>query len=143
MYEVVIDTSVLIAALRSKRGASFCLLSRLASDDRVRWNLSAALVLEYESVAKREAPKLGIPLAAIDDIIDMICQAGHHHSIWFRVRPTLPDPNDEFLLELACACNCDFLITHNVRDLAASIEFGIRVVTPGEFLRILGVAESQ
>ena len=49
----------------------------------------------------------------------------------------MPDPNDDFLLELAVGCSADFVITHNLRDLAPSAEFGIRVVTPGEFLRII------
>ena len=49
----------------------------------------------------------------------------------------MPDPDDDFLLELAVGCSADFLITHNLRDLAPAAEFGIRVVTPGEFLRIM------
>jgi predicted nucleic acid-binding protein len=58
--------------------------------------------------------------------------------IFFR-RTHLPDPNDDFLLELAVGCGADFLITHNLRDLAPAAEFGVRVVTPGEFLRAIKV----
>lgn len=133
---IVVDTSVLIAALRSSQGASFYLLS-IIEDRRVRWNLSVALALEYESVAKRFAPELRISHHFIDDILDTICENSRHHSIHFLTRPALDDPDDEFVLELACASNCAYLITHNVRDFAAAADFGVTVVTPGEFLRIL------
>jgi predicted nucleic acid-binding protein len=52
--ETVLDTNVLIAALRSSRGASFELL-RLVGDPRWRLHLSTALLLEYEAVSRREA----------------------------------------------------------------------------------------
>ena len=68
MHQVVIDTNVLIAALRSQRGASYRLMRSLG-DPRWQPNISVTLALEYESVGKREATKLGIPLTAIDDIV--------------------------------------------------------------------------
>jgi predicted nucleic acid-binding protein len=60
MQQIVIDTSVLIEALRSRRGASYRLLE-MAGDTRWQLNISVALALEYEAVGKREAQKLGIP----------------------------------------------------------------------------------
>ena len=138
MQQIVIDTSVLIAALRSKRGASYRLLE-MASDARWQLNMSVALALEYEAVGKREAKRLGIPDSAIDDIVDMLCETSQHHAIHFRLRPELSDPDDEFVLELAFVARCDFIVTHNLRDLRAAERFGIRVVTPGEFLRTMGV----
>jgi predicted nucleic acid-binding protein len=71
MAGIVIDTSVLVAALRSKRGASFRLLE-MAGDSRVQLNISVALALEYEAIGKREAEKLGIPGWAIDDIVNVV-----------------------------------------------------------------------
>jgi predicted nucleic acid-binding protein len=59
-YQIVLDMSVLIAALRSRRGASFELL-RLVGDDRWQLHLSTALLLEYEAVARREARELWLP----------------------------------------------------------------------------------
>ena len=55
------------------------------------------------------------------------------------MRPELSDPDDEFVLELAFAARCDFIVTHNVRHLGAAERFGIGVVTPGEFLRTMGI----
>ena len=81
---------------------------------------------------------MGISGSAIDDIVDVLCEMSQHHAIHFRLRPELSDPDDEFVLELAFVARCDFIVTHNVRDLRAE-RFGIRVVTPGEFLRTMGV----
>ena len=138
MRSIVIDTSVLIAALKSKRGASYRLLE-MTGGSRWQLNMSVALALEYEAIGKREANKLGIPDSAIDAIVDMLCRTSRHHSVHFRLRPELPDPDDEFLLELAFVARCDFIVTHNLRHLRAAERFGIAVVTPGQFLRTMGV----
>jgi predicted nucleic acid-binding protein len=118
--------------------ASYRLLETI-SDSRWRLNMSTALALEYESVAKREGGKLGIPAAAIDDIVDLLCDVSHHHAIYFKIRPELTDPDDDFVLELAVAAGCDFIVTHNIRHFQAARRFGIRAVTPGEFLRTMEV----
>ena len=132
----MLDTSVLIAALRSRKGASFRLLY-LVGDPRWQTNISVALALEYESVGKREAAQIGIPVKVIDDIVDFLCAAGRRHAVPFRVRPVLPDPNDDFVLELAIAGRCDWIVTHNVKDFGPASVCGVRAVTPAEFLRTI------
>jgi putative PIN family toxin of toxin-antitoxin system len=133
MYKIVLDTNVLIAALRSRRGASFAVLQRIGEE----WEplISVPLLLEYEAVGKREAEKLGIPLSTIDAIVRAFCFAGRETTVHFRVRPFLSDPGDEFLLELAVAGAADAIVTHNVRHFAGIEQFGIRALTPREFLR--------
>jgi putative PIN family toxin of toxin-antitoxin system len=138
MRRIVIDTNVFIAALRSRRGASYRLLE-MAGDARWEVNMSVALALEYEAIGKREANRLGISASAIDDIVDVLCKTSRHHAVHFRLRPELSDPDDEFVLELAFVARCDFIVTHNVRHLRVAKRFGIGVVTPGEFLRTMGV----
>jgi len=54
---VVIDTNVIIAAMRSRRGASALLLSMLA-DGRFEAHLSIPLALEYEDVLMRQRVEL-------------------------------------------------------------------------------------
>ena len=137
MYQIIIDTNVLLSALRSDSGASFQLL-RLIPDERFEINLSVPLVLEHEDVLKRH--EMGVPLdhAMIDDIIDFLCQTGRLRIIRFLWRPTLRDPDDDFLLELAVECNCDYIVTFNTKDFLNSSSFGISANTPAEFLRIIG-----
>lgn len=69
---IVIDTNVLIAALRSRRGASFRFLS-LIGKKKFEFALSVPLVFEYEDVAFRQADELLISLKAITAIIDRLC----------------------------------------------------------------------
>jgi predicted nucleic acid-binding protein len=46
--------------------------------------------------------------------------------------------NDDFLIDLAMECQADFIITYNQKDLQAAEKFGIRVLTPKEFLQQVG-----
>ncbi len=71
--------------------------------------------LEYEAIGKREAIKLGIPDSAT--ISWTCCARGAGIMRSFQLRPELFDPDDEFVLELAFVARCDFIVTHNIRDL--------------------------
>jgi putative PIN family toxin of toxin-antitoxin system len=135
MRLIVLDTNVLIAALRSRRGASFAILSRIGR----AWVplISTVLTLEYEAVAKREAQRLKVPFSTVDAIIRAFCFVGRETDVYFRLRPFLPDPGDEFLLELAVAGQADAIVTHNVRHFAGAERFGMRVLTPSEVLRTI------
>ncbi len=62
---------------------------------------------------------------------------GRETDVYFRLRPFLPDPGDEFLLELAVAGRADCIVTHNVRHFAGAEVFGVRVMTPREFLETI------
>jgi len=137
VYQVVLDTNVLVAALRSRRGASFRLL-RTLGDERWQPHVSVALVLEYEAAMKRGCAGLGLPESVADDIVDTMCAVGRQSPIYYRWRPFLSDPGDEFILDLAVGGSCDFIVTHNTRHFAGVEQFGIRVVTPREFLTIIG-----
>lgn len=135
---IVIDTNVLLAALRSRRGASFTLLS-LVGGRRFEVNVSVPLVLEYEDAAKRMSREIGLSHADIDDVLDYVCRVSRHRKIFFLWRPFLSDPKDDHILELAVESACDFIVTHNVRDFRGADRFGLRAVTPHEFLKLIGV----
>lgn len=135
---IVIDTNVLVAALRSRRGASFKLLS-LIGGRRFEVNVSVPLVLEYEDAGKRISHEVGLSHADIDDALDYVCRTSRHRRIFFLWRPFLSDPKDDHVLELAVESACDFIVTHNVRDFRGAERFGLRVVTPHEFLKVIGV----
>ncbi len=136
--QVVMDTNVLIAALRSKHGASFKLLS-LVGSNHFQINLSVPLVLEYEDVAKRENQQGALQPEDIDNIMDFLCSIANCHKIFFLWRPYLKDCKDDFVLELAIVGNCDVIITYNKKDFKGVKQFGIRVLTPKEFLEEKGL----
>jgi predicted nucleic acid-binding protein len=130
---VVLDSSVLVAGFRSRRGASFRLLELLRAE-RFEIALSVPLALEYEAALIRHAKVLGLRRADAEGLVDYLCQVAHRQEIHFLWRPVLTDPRDEFILELAMAAGCEAIVTHNVRDFAGAHSFRPRVLTPAEFL---------
>lgn len=133
---VVLDTNVLIAGLRSRRGASFALLDLLAKE-AFEISVSVPLVLEYEAVARRQARELGLTYADVDTVVDFVCRQAHHRTIFYLWRPFLRDPNDDMVLEVAVEAQCEYIVTFNTRDFAGVERFGLRTVTPGAFLAVL------
>jgi predicted nucleic acid-binding protein len=86
--QVVIDTNVLVAAARSNAGASFELLRLFAADDlRWQWNISTALLLEYEAVLKREQHRQGRSMAVVDRFLDDLAARANRHAIFYLIRP--------------------------------------------------------
>ena len=84
MYQVVLDTNVLVAALRSKLGASHHLL-QLMGDARWRPNVTVPVVLEYESILKRDCRAFGLTEQDVDDVVDALCSRGRVAPIVFSV----------------------------------------------------------
>jgi predicted nucleic acid-binding protein len=116
---IVLDTNVLIAGLRSRRGASFALLGLLIEEAFVI-SVSVPLVLEYEAVARRQARELGLTFADVNTVVEF-----------------LRDPSDDMVLEVAVEAQCAYIVTFNTRDFAGVERFGLRTLTPGEFLVLL------
>ena len=130
---VVLDSNVLVAALRSRNGASFQVL-RLLRASRFEVALSVPLAFQYESVLVRHAKELKLSKQEAVGLVNYFCQIAHKQEIHFLWRPALSDPGDEFVLELAVAAGCKVIVTHNTKDFRGAERFGISVVTPGKFL---------
>ena len=135
--QIVVDTNVIVAGLRSNRGSAFQLL-KLIGTGKFTINISVPLILEYQDVLLRQLSVLGLSKEDISDLIDYFCSVGQQHEIFYLWRPTLRDPEDEMLLELAVKAQCDYVVTFNVRDFQGSDQFGIKIVTPNEFLQAIG-----
>lgn len=133
---IVIDTNVIIAALRSRRGGSNKLLS-LVGTKKFEIHDSVALILEYEEVLQRQRKELGLSEEEISLFIDSLCALAHHHQIYFLWRPYLADVDDDLVLELAVSANCEYIVTHNVRDFEGSERFGVQAITPKEFPQMI------
>ncbi|PKM37224.1 MAG: putative toxin-antitoxin system toxin component, PIN family [Gammaproteobacteria bacterium HGW-Gammaproteobacteria-10] len=137
MLRIVIDTNLIIAALRSRRGASFKLLS-LIDAGLFRVNLSVPLFLEYEAVAKREQHRFTLDDQDIEDILNYIAAVSDKREIFFLWRPYLKDPKDDLVLEVAVESASQFIITHNLRDFAGIEKFNLQAITPQQLLKQLG-----
>lgn len=132
----MIDTNVLVAALRSSSGASHEVLHAADRGD-FEIALSVPLLAEYDDVSSR--PELGIPIpsSAVDTIIARIAQISHKQPIYYLWRAVLPDPKDDMVLELAIASKSSHIITFNHRDFSPASLFGVSVVSPSQFLTLL------
>jgi putative PIN family toxin of toxin-antitoxin system len=137
---IVIDTNVVVSAQRSKRGASAKLMS-LIGTGRFEIHLSVPLALEYEEVLRRQGNKLELTQGDVADLVDALCALSHHHKIHFLWRPQLLDADDELVLELAVAARCSHIVTYNQKDFGGAERFGLKVVTPKEFLQEIGEIE--
>lgn len=132
----MLDTNVLVAAVRSSLGASHRLLQTL---EQRAWQpvISPALALEYEAVLKRGAAEWGLPPEDIDDFIEYLCSKSRLVQIYFRWRPVLHDPDDDRILELAIRAQCA-VVTFNARHFAGADRFGVRVLGPKDVLALIG-----
>lgn len=134
--QIILDTNVLVAGLKSRRGASFRLLSLLGSE-LFEVHLSVPLVFEYEDVLNRAA--LGISKNDSDAILDFVCGVAKHQNIYFLWRPFLRDTKDDLVLEVAVASQCTHIVTFNTKDFAGIGRFGIQALWPADFLLQIGV----
>lgn len=134
--QIVLDTNVLVSALRSTRGPSFQLVSLLDAG-RFEINLSVPLVVEYEDVLTRQRKKLGLSVAEVGGFLDFLCRVGNLHEVYFLWRPLLRDPKDEMVAEVAVKARCRHIVTYNLRDFGGVDSFGIAAVRPHDFLTSL------
>jgi predicted nucleic acid-binding protein len=136
VLDVVIDTNVLVAAFRSSLGTSYRLLQTI---ERRQWRpvISPAVALEYESVLKRGIGGLDLTLGDVDDFTEYLFSRARLVQIYFRWRPMLPDPDDDRILEVAVRTGSP-VVTFNKRDFRGSESLGVRIMTPGELLAIIG-----
>ncbi len=136
MIRAVLDTNVLVAALRSRSGASSLLL-RLQRRGFFQGVISTPLCLEYEAVLLRPNFIPHYTPAQIGQILDALVRDSDACRISFLWRPFLPDADDHHVLETALAGGARFIVTHNLADLRGSTSLGITPLTPASFLSYL------
>lgn len=137
MLRIVLDTSVVVAGLRSRSGASNAVL-RLVAGRRVRLLATPPLFLEYEEVLKRPEHRLshGLAIPEIDHFLAELAALIEPVEVHFQWRPQESDPSDEMVLEAAANGRADALVTHNVAHFTgAGGIFKIAVLSPAELLR--------
>ncbi len=138
MKRVVLDTNVLVSALRSRNGASFRFLS-LVGTGQFETVVSVPLVIEYEYAAAKTALDIGLDPPTVDALLNYLCKVSLHQDIFFLWRPTLRDPSDEMVLEVAVASSSSGIVTFNKKDFDKAATFGLSLWTPKEFLHQEGL----
>lgn len=136
-FRVVFDTNVLVAAARSRQGASFALVGSIPSLE-FQICLSVGLFAEWQDVLTRdEHLPPGQTAADAIGFLRYLASQAHLQEIHFLWRPFLPDADDDMLLELAVAAGCRHIVTHNVRDFRGTEQFGVTPISPGDFLNLI------
>ena len=134
---VVIDTSVLVAAARSRRGASFALISAIPTAG-FEFFLSVGLYAEWQEVLCRaENIPPGLNSDDVGRFLQYLASQAQLQEIHFLWRPFLSDADDDMVLELAFAAGCQYIITHNVVDFRGSEQLGVTAISPREFLSLI------
>lgn len=107
---VVLDSSVIVSAFRSRRGAA--------------------------NVVPEQRPVSRLSLPEIDAVLGSLAAAIVPVEVRFTWRPQLPDPDDEMVLEAAVNGQADALVTHSISHfIMVAPKFGLAVMPPAELLR--------
>jgi putative PIN family toxin of toxin-antitoxin system len=134
---IVLDMSVVVAALRTRQGAGNAIL-RYVANGRLVALATPPLFLEYEEVLKRPEHRLvhGLAPEAIDAFLAELAALVEPVELHFQWRPQLRDANDEMVFEAAINGQADALVTYNVSDFAfAGGRFSIPIVHPADLLK--------
>ena len=133
----VFDTSLLVAAARSRNGASFALIASLPHP-RFQICLSVAVYTEWQAVVTRpEHLPPGTDARTALGFVRYLASIAHLQDIHFLWRPFLKDPDYDMVLECAVAAGCQYIVTHNVKDFRRCEQLGVAAITPGDFLNLL------
>ena len=137
MVRAVLDTSILVAAARSRNGASYQLVSMLPTS-RFDFALTIALYTEWQAVLTRpEHMPPGVSVEGVLAYLRYLASIAHLQDVHFLWRPFLRDPDDDMVLECAVASGSQYIVTHNIRDFSRVTELNVHAITPADFLKLL------
>jgi predicted nucleic acid-binding protein len=134
---LVLDTSAVVAAMRSPTGASAALLMH-ARKRNVTLLANVALAIEYEAVCCRAEHIMasGLTPHEVGIFVDAVLALVEPVESYFMWRPLLRDPADEMVLAAAANGRAAAIVTFNCRDFGdIPLRFGIEVLTPAMALR--------
>ena len=137
ILRVVFDTSLLVAAVHSRHGASYQLLSKLPSR-AFEIALSVPLYTEWQAVlTRKEHMPAGASVETTLGFLRYIASLAHLQDVFFLWRPYLRDPDDDMVLECAVASGSQFIVTHNIKDFRRAEGLSVQAITPADFLKLL------
>jgi predicted nucleic acid-binding protein len=136
----LLDTNVLVAAFRSRSGASNAIVRRVLMGD-LPLVVHQKLVYEYRDVLSRPdiLAETGLAWADIEVVLAHLVASAQEVEVRYLWRPNLKDEGDNFILEIAVAAWPCTIVTHNLKDFVrAELRFPqIALRTPGQLLQSL------
>ena len=128
----MLDTDVVVAAMRSPAGASAAILRSIRRGE-ASLLLSVPLAMEYEAVCQQAEHRLaaGLSQRQVDIFVTAVIAMAEPVETHFLWRPQLRDPGDEMVLAAAVNGLADALVTFNMRDYGeAPSHFGVELLLP-------------
>ncbi len=136
---LVVDTSVMVAAIRSDTGASRHLLVA-GLEARYTMLASVPLMIEYQAAMSRPEHLAASRLSAsdVEAVLDAMAEVAKPVLLDFLWRPVLPDPDDDMVLKTGVNGRAGAIVTFNRRHfVAATGQIGLAVLSPAGVLRQL------
>jgi putative PIN family toxin of toxin-antitoxin system len=136
---IVLDTNVLVSALRSSKGYSRLIVQDVLTG-QLQMGVSVPLFLEYEAVLTRadQLEAFGLSATEVTDFLDGLASVMQPVDLSFLWRPQLRDPADEMVLETAVNGAASHLLTWNTRDFLPAVQqFDLQLQTPEQFCKRL------
>lgn len=131
---IVLDTNVLVSAVLSPLGLPAHVLE-LALNRTVTLLVFHVILKEYEEVLHRK--EFSFPDRSVDQLLRVIDLTAEKVSV-VPSSLKLPDLDDLPFLDCAIQGKADALVTGNKKDYPISVSSSVRIVNPGEFLKLLG-----
>lgn len=136
----LLDTNVLVAAFRSRNGASNAIIRRALLGE-LPLVIQQKLVFEYRDVLSRPGI-LGdaqLTWSEIEIVLAHLVASAQEIEVRYLWRPNLKDEGDNFIMEIAMAAWPCTIVTHNLNDFVRTeLRFPhVALCTPGQLLQSL------
>jgi len=105
--------------------------------DEVQMHVTVPLALEYEEILLRHREAAGWSRRETLAFLGLLLRKARRHEVYYLWRGHADDSEDAHVLEAAIAAQASRLVTFNTGDFTGADQFGIEVMTPGEFLRAI------
>ncbi len=143
LARLVVDTNILVAAMRNNAGPSFAIMQCVRRAE-VTMCCSPALFLEYEDVLKRadQLAVSGLLRTDIDAILNDLAKVIVPVTTHYQWRPQLRDAADEMVLEAAVNAQANAIVTYNLRDFKPAQNFGVLLLNPEQAFKQFSLSRS-
>lgn len=140
MKPVVLDTGVLVAGIYWRNEPHQCVTAWLRG--LLTLAVSEAIFFEYDRVLREVKAEQGFT-TDLDPWLVAIRKSAYWVAPYPLIEPVCRDPNDDLMIEAALAAGASTIIARDADLTVLKKPFGIRIVTPRQWLATLSRAERR